>query len=105
MHSLFLNIGVNSIQLNFNDVHFNECLTGGRGGSRPGLSVNRSFSPPPDTSVATDNSFDATATSGARLIQVGQSADSELRDTLDGRDLVFLHLKSYSCNCSGNTIP
>ena len=60
-------------------------LTGGRGGTRPSMSVSRSFSPPPGASVPTDNSVDATATSGARVIHVGQSVDSELRDTLDGR--------------------
>ena len=61
-----------------------ECLVGGRGGNRPSMSVSRSFSPPPGTGPTTDNSFDASATSGARFIQVGQSMDSELRDTLDG---------------------
>ena len=59
-------------------------LTAGRGGIRPSMSVSRSFSPPLGASVPTD-SVDATATSGARVIQVGRSVDSELRDTLDGR--------------------
>ena len=60
-------------------------FTGGRGGIRPSMSVSRSFTPPPSASVQTDNSGDATATSGTRVIHVGQSADSELRDTLDGK--------------------